>query len=177
MQYKYLNTAVNLSFLLVWALLGILIECSASGQEASRSNTGSVDVLQKELVGVLAKQVSSWNRGNLDKFMETYWKSPKLTFSSGGKTSVGWQATLNNYKKAYPTPEKMGKLNFDELEVNRIEANSALVLGGWHLRMSDGQQRDGNFTLVIRKFGQHWKIIHDHSSELKDPEIKKPSTN
>lgn len=177
MQFNYLNTAVNLAFLLVWALLGILIESSAPGQQGSRSNTGSADVLQEELEGVLARQISSWNKGKLDKFMETYWKSPKLTFSSGGKTSFGWQATLDNYKRAYPTPEKMGKLNFDELEVDRIEANSALVLGGWHLRMSDGQQRDGNFTLVIRKFGRHWKIIHDHSSELKDPELKKPNTN
>ena len=176
MQYNYLNTVVNLSFLLVWALLGCPIE-SATGQQIKRSNTESVDVLQKELEGVLAKQVSSWNKGKLDKFMDTYWKSPKLTFSSGGKTSFGWQATLDNYKKAYPTPEKMGKLHFDGLEVNRIEANSALVLGDWHLRMFDGQQRDGNFTLVIKKFGQQWKIIHDHSSELKDPNMENPSAH
>ena len=57
----------------------------------------------------------------------------------------------------------------DSLERELEEAGSALVLGNWHLRMADGQERDGNFSLVIRKFGERWEIIHDHSSELKKP--------
>ncbi|MDA7902138.1 DUF4440 domain-containing protein [Mariniblastus sp.] len=166
MHYNYLNSTVNLSFLLILGLSSFMVE-GVFGQAVHQKDVDRIDYLQKELEGMLATQVTAWNAGNLEKFMDTYWKSPKLTFSSGGKTSFGWQATLDNYKKAYPTPEKMGKLHFDQLEVNRIEKNSALVLGHWHLRMSEGQQRDGNFTLIIKKIDEQWKIIHDHSSELK----------
>ncbi len=167
MHYNYLNSTVNLSFLLILGLSSFMVE-GVFGQSVHQKDADRIDYLQKELEGILATQVTAWNEGNLEKFMDTYWKSPKLTFSSGGKTSFGWQATLDNYKKAYPTPEKMGKLHFDKLEVNRIEENSALVLGHWHLRMSEGQQRDGNFTLIIKKIDEQWKIIHDHSSELKN---------
>jgi ketosteroid isomerase-like protein len=100
-----------------------------------------------------------------------------LTFSSGGKTTYGWQSTLDNYKKSYPTPEKMGQLHFDELEISMIEAKSALVLGKWHLRMKNELKRDGNFSLVVKKFDSGWKIIHDHSSSLETKESQKKGTD
>ncbi|MDG1511580.1 MAG: DUF4440 domain-containing protein [Mariniblastus sp.] len=169
MQKDNPNFAVKLSFAVLMMSLSSCLANDANAQGANQQTINSKDALESELEELLENQVSAWNDGNLEKFMDTYWKSPKLTFSSGGKTNFGWQATLDNYKKAYPTPEKMGKLHFDKLLVSRIEASSALVLGNWHLRLADGQERDGNFSLVIRKFGEHWKIIHDHSSELQKP--------
>ena len=169
MQKNYPNIVVNLLFALMIIGYSSCMVNEACAQGANEQAIGSKDSLERELEELLENQVSAWNDGNLVKFMDTYWKSPKLTFSSGGKTNFGWQATLDNYKKAYPTPEKMGKLHFEKLTVSRIEAGSALVLGNWHLRMADGQERDGNFSLVIRKFGERWEIIHDHSSELKKP--------
>ena len=83
-----------------------------------------------------------------------------------GKTTYGWQATLDNYKRSYPTVEKMGKLHFDGLEISMIESNSALVLGDFHLTLKDDSKSDGNFSLVVKKFEEDWKIIHDHSSGL-----------
>jgi ketosteroid isomerase-like protein len=58
-----------------------------------------------------------------------------------------------------------------------IESNSALVLGQWHLQMKDHTNRDGNFSLVVKKLTSGWKIIHDHSSSLEPPpkvEVPKP---
>ncbi len=106
--------------------------------------------------------------------METYWKSEKLTFSGGGKTTRGWQATLDQYKKSYPKGG-MGALTFDGLEVTMLsdDDDAALVLGKWHLILppKDGGdedvKKDGNFSLVLRKMDGKWKIIHDHSSTLK----------
>jgi hypothetical protein len=47
---------------------------------------------------VLRAQEEAWNRSDLDAFMAHYWKSDKLTFSSEGKTTRGWTATLNRYR-------------------------------------------------------------------------------
>ncbi len=166
MHKFYLNYAINLLFTLILILFCFSGD-DASAQSEIKLDPNANEILESQLEQLLGKQVAAWNEGDLEKFMDTYLKSPKLTFSSGGKTNFGWQATFKNYQKAYPTPEKMGKLHFDELQVSKIEAHSALVLGRWHLRIVDGEKRDGNFTLVVMKFGNDWKIVHDHSSELK----------
>jgi ketosteroid isomerase-like protein len=127
------------------------------------------DANATEIESILKRQTQAWNDGDLETFMQTYWKSDKLTFSSGGKTTYGWQPTLDNYKRGYPSKKAMGKLHFDGLRVSMIESNSALVLGRWHLRMDNSEKKDGNFSLVVKKIDSKWKIIHDHSSSLDPP--------
>lgn len=124
--------------------------------------------LHQSIEKVLSVQTNAWNDGDLEKFMSTYWKSEKLSFSSGGQTTYGWDATLERYRRGYAPPKEMGKLHFDHLEVSAIESNSALVLGHWHLKMKDGTKKDGNFSLVLKNIQNEWKIIHDHSSIKKD---------
>lgn len=123
--------------------------------------------LREEIQQILDLQVEAWNDGNVDKFMETYWKSEKLSFSSGGKTTRGWQATLDRYKIRYDTREKMGTLSFDELEVSALGADHALVLGNWNLQRENDEPH-GNFSLILKRFDNGWKIIHDHSSSLEE---------
>lgn len=65
--------------------------------------------------GVLDRQVDAWNRGDIPTFMDGYWRSPDLTFSSGGTTERGWDATLARYEKKYATREQMGTLTFSDL--------------------------------------------------------------
>lgn len=122
------------------------------------------DAEQQQITKLLVKQVYCWNREDIDGFMKTYWKSDDLTFSSGGKTIRGWQATLDRYKKSYPAGA-MGKLHFEGLEVELLSSEVALVLGHWHLD-NQGQKKEGNFSLVLKKIDGGWKIVHDHSSSL-----------
>ncbi len=122
------------------------------------------DAEGREIEKLLTTQAACWNREDIDGFMQTYWKSDQLTFSSGGKTVKGWQATLDRYKKSYPSGS-MGKLNFDGLEIDLLSSEVALVLGNWHLDIK-GVKKGGNFSLVLKKIGGHWKIVHDHSSSL-----------
>ena len=114
---------------------------------------------------LLSAQVQCWNNKDLEGFMSTYWKSPKLTFSAGGKTTRGWQATLDRYKTKYP-PDKMGTLNFSDLEVSTLSDDVAMVLGNWELKWPSKPDAKGNFSLVLKKFKNQWKIVHDHSSSL-----------
>lgn len=120
---------------------------------------------------MLLTQSERWNAKDIEGFMGSYLKSEKLTFSAGGKTTRGWQATLDRYKEKYP-PEKMGKLTFDHLEVELLNDSAALVLGEWHLQFNKKNEQtgkskaDGNFSLVLKKLSNGWKIIHDHSSSL-----------
>ena len=165
----------NTNFIL--GLIVIMVQISSLATPApmvAQENVKSTDdtPAQTLIKTILKTQMQAWNDGDLEKFMQTYWKSDKLTFSGGGKTTYGWQGTLDNYRKSYAPPKQMGQLHFDELNIMMIESNSALVLGNWHLRMKDDKKRDGNFSLVVKKLESGWKIIHDHSSTLEpaDPD-------
>jgi beta-aspartyl-peptidase (threonine type) len=120
------------------------------------------------ITSMLQLQAKAWNAGDLERFMEHYWKSDELTFSSGGQTNRGWQSTLDRYRERYPTIEKMGRLTFDQLEIHPLGDDSALVLGRWHL-VRDDDSVGGNFSLVVRKIDGRWVIVHDHTSRTEKP--------
>ena len=95
--------------------------------------------------------------------MEGYWKSDSLVFTSGGNVTRGWTTTLERYRKAYATRELMGTLSFSDLEISVLDKTTAWVLGKWKLTREKDTPH-GIFTLVLRRFPEGWKIIHDHTS-------------
>src|SRR3954469_14484938 len=117
-----------------------------------------------EIDSALIKQAAAWNRGDIDAFMEHYWKSDELTFSSGGQTTRGWTRTRESYERRYPTREQMGQLKFTQLEVTSLSDSAALVLGRWQLTREQSPV-SGNFTLIFRRVDGKWIIIHDHTSK------------
>jgi ketosteroid isomerase-like protein len=112
---------------------------------------------------VMEIQAVAWNKGDIEAFMEGYWKSEKLNFVSGTNVARGWQAALDRYKKGYDSRAKMGKLTFSDLEITVLSKDSAVVLGSWALKR-ESDNPGGKFTLIFRKFKDGWKIIHDHTS-------------
>lgn len=111
---------------------------------------------------VMDDQSAAWNRGDIDGFMQGYWKSDKLTFVSSQVTR-GWQQTLDRYKKSYDSREKMGTLTFSDLEITVLSKDAAVVLGSWSLKRANDTP-GGKFTLIFRKFKEGWRIVHDHTS-------------
>ncbi|HTK81191.1 MAG TPA: DUF4440 domain-containing protein [Bacteroidota bacterium] len=116
-----------------------------------------------DILSVLNRQVDAWNRGDIEGYMQGYWKSDSLLFTSSGKIQRGWQATLDKYKNAYSTKAMMGNLRFSQLEVTHLSPSSAWVLGHWELTRAKDHP-GGVFTLIVRKFPDGWKVIHDHTS-------------
>jgi beta-aspartyl-peptidase (threonine type) len=113
---------------------------------------------------VLDDQVVAWNKGDLEAFMAGYWKSDKLSFFSGNAKTAGWQATLDRYRKRYQAEGKeMGKLGFEELSVEFLGDDHALVRGRFRLQLGK-ESPTGIFTLLMRKLPEGWRIIHDHTS-------------
>ena len=114
---------------------------------------------------LLDAQVAAWNRGDLEGFMAGYWRSPELVFCSGATVSKGWDATLARYRQRYQAEgREMGRLGFDAIEVLAMGADAAAARGAWRLRVSDGKQPHGLFTLLLRRVDGAWRIVHDHTS-------------
>ncbi len=112
---------------------------------------------------VMDAQAVAWNKGDLEGFMNGYWRSDKLIFVSGDNVTRGWQQTLDNYKKGYTSKERMGTLTFSDLEINVLSKDAAVVLGSWSLER-EGDHPHGKFTLTFRKLKEGWRIIMDHTS-------------
>ena len=129
------------------------------------SSTGQGESIRAAVESVLRVQQEAWNRGDVDAFMQHYWNSEELTFSSSGKTTRGWTATLNRYRERYPSPAKMGQVSFSNLEITPLGDSAAMVLGQWNLER-ESEPLAGNFTLVLRKIDDRWLVIHDHTSRF-----------
>ncbi len=138
-------------FSIVW--IALVLSTGCAGPSAAFSG---------EIEQVLTQQAASWNRGDIDAFVEPYWHSPNLTFSSGGVVTRGWEKTKQRYHERYPSREKMGQLSFSHLEITDLGSNSAMVLGQWHLDRTE--PIGGSFTLVLKKMDDRWLIVHDHTS-------------
>jgi beta-aspartyl-peptidase (threonine type) len=151
--------AVNVALFLGLVVVAILL-----AQQWARRVGGMSEAGDKARL-VLEQQVEAWNRGDLDGFMAGYWNDEGLFYISGGKSVQGWNALKERYAKAYQGEGKeMGKLKFDELHVEPLGADAALVRGKWEVTTSK-ETVDGWFTLVFRKFPDGWKIVHDHTSK------------
>lgn len=126
---------------------------------------------------VLDGQTAAWNRGDLDGFLAGYWNSPKVVFQSGGARHDGFAAMRDRYRQRYQADGKsMGRVAFSDVEVEPLAADAALVRGRWGLVMPDGTRPSGLFTLIMRRFDDGWKIIHDHTSVAETaPEPPAPS--
>ncbi len=83
---------------------------------------------------MLRAQQDAWNRGDLDTFMNGYWRSEKTVFVSGDDVTRGWQKVLDRYKARYSDRAKMGTLTFSDPEITQLSNDSAVALGSWKLK-------------------------------------------
>ena len=129
---------------------------------------GSVTAQDKDEIAIRSAmqiQMDAWNKGDLEKFMSTYWHNDSLMFI--GKTGVtyGWTNTLSNYKKGYPDKDAMGSLSFDIIQVKKLSSKYFYVTGKWHLARKEAKgDLSGHYTLLFKKINNKWLIISDHSS-------------
>lgn len=152
-----------------WAVaalpLASLLGCASGGRSGGVADTPvrvADHSISTEITRVLDRQAAAWNDGDVEGFMEGYWRSPELSFSSRGKVTRGFEPTLQHFRTSYPDRAAMGRLTFSDLEVTALSADSALVLGRWRI---EGQKpTSGAFSLTMRRIDGQWLIIHDHTS-------------
>lgn len=125
---------------------------------------------------VMDAQEQAWNNGDLEGFMQGYWKSDKLKFVGKNGVTYGWQNTYDRYKKAYPDKKTMGKLKFEIISIeslgkknfhavgaNPLKDKSYMVVGKWQT-LETPKAAQGYFTLIFKKIKGSWVIVTDHTS-------------
>lgn len=111
---------------------------------------------------ILSQQQKAWSENDLEGFMAGYWQSDELTYFSGGKITKGWQTTLANYKRNYPSKEETGELSFEIANITKINNDAYWVMGSYFLTRKAGDA-NGTFMIVFKRINGKWKIIGDSS--------------
>lgn len=115
------------------------------------------------LIDKLKNQSDCWNSGDIDCFMQDYWRHDSLMYIGKNGVTYGWQNTLDNYKVKYPTKTEMGILKFQLIKLKRLSKDHYFMVGKWQLTRQVGNI-EGFFTLIWKKIDNEWVIISDHSS-------------
>ncbi len=138
----------------------ILAGCQRPGAVGCQHEADRDSILER-----MATQEVAWNRGDLEAFMEPYWKSDSLLFVGSRGPTRGWTATLDNYRKGYPDKSAMGRLTFGVESVDFPSCDVALMLGSWRLdERGELESLSGWFSLVWERMDGRWVIVRDHSS-------------
>lgn len=140
------------NFLTVISIVFSMLSCSQPSEGADK------DVI----ISILKKQEQDWNNYDIDGYMEGYWKSDSLKFYGASGLTYGWQQTLDNYHKRYPSKEHTGTLNFKINDISKINDGAYFVMGEYHLTRPVGNA-DGVFMIIFKKINGVWKIVADTS--------------
>lgn len=119
------------------------------------------------IVATLNAQVAAWNEGNLQAFMDTYWRDDDLKFVSGTSITKGWSSTMKRYRESYEGDGGYGQLALEKIDVQEMTNDVAVVTGRFNL-VNDGAASAGVFTLVMQRMNGVWRIVHDHT--VPDPQ-------
>jgi hypothetical protein len=112
---------------------------------------------------LLDQQVSAWNSGSIDGFMQGYWQSDSLRFIGKRGIRHGYDSVAANYKRHYNSAEKMGRLSFSELSFLPLASEPPLynVCGKW--RISGSDSAGGFFSLLVERKKEGFRITADHT--------------
>ena len=139
------------------ALLIILLSAIVVEQSSDQNTLTSMPA---EISEIMQNQQNAWNSGDIEGFMIGYWDSEELLFI-GSSVNKGYETTLSNYKKSYPTREDMGSLEFTNLIWVPVSYDAGLLIGEWNLIGIN----NGVYSLLWKKLDGEWLIIADHSSD------------
>jgi ketosteroid isomerase-like protein len=124
------------------------------------ANTYTINRDEITVRAIMTAQDNAWNRGDIDGFMQGYWRDEALRFASGGTVTRGWRATLDRYHQRYTDRDAMGTLTTSDLEIVQVSGDAMIVHGAW-ARARKADDLSGLFTLVFRKIDGEWMIISD----------------
>ena len=141
-------------------LIGIVGTAALVGAQAQTADSTS-----NAITALLQRMSADWSKGDLQTFATGYKNSPDILFV-GKKLERGYDGMLDGYRKQFSTREKMGTLQFSQLEVQPLDAKFATCTGHFHLERTPagGGVDNGYFLLVLEKTSDGWKIIRDDST-------------
>lgn len=122
---------------------------------------------EAEVKEAFDKLVEGINQVDADKVMSVYLNDPKtLFFNYNGSVTIGWETMYENRKSAYAKRSNV-TLEITGLRIEMLSPTSAYASCKWKQTQEfEGslEQSTGRMTLIFKKVGKDWKVLHLHTS-------------
>jgi len=149
---------------------------SATPAPGAGAATGSVaDAFNALLNGI--------RKADVEAVTSIYWNSPRLIlFNSNGSVTRGWEQMRRNRESSYKDVKDV-KLEVRDVSISMLGRDGAVVSCLWTQSQTFKGTPDsasGRMTLVFKRIGKDWKVIHLHTSDparVAPAERASPSTN
>jgi len=110
---------------------------------------------------ILNAQASAWSRGDLDGYLDHFWRDPRLYYGSVNTVVRGWDALRASYASRYGEGAQLGHLQFSNVEIELMSEDIAKVTGRFDVTDA-AFPASGTYLIVLRKFaGKGWKVVSD----------------
>lgn len=142
----------------------ILLFAALLGACATTPSAQVPDNAQALIQGELDAMLASWNRDDLDTHIAAY--SDSATWMTGSGLLYGKAAIRETLVKAFQrNNELLGELSFGKSEFRRLSADVMMTNGSFKVaKLPNGKDINGQSTLIWKRIGGRWQIVHDHSS-------------
>ena len=133
----------------------------------------------KDVLAVFNSLIAGIEAVNVDTVTGIYWNSPQLTiYNSNGTVTRGWEQMRKNVESAYSKLKDV-KVESRDVRTQMLGRDGAVVSFLWTQSQTYNDTPEtatGRTTLVFRRIGTAWKVVHRHTSpEGPDPSRVMPS--
>ncbi len=153
------------------AILSFIIlsfSLTAFGQKKSATKADPT----KEVQAAFDQLVDGIKEVDADKVMSIYANDPRtLFFNYNGTATIGWQNMADNRKASYKDRSNV-TLDITGLRIEVLSPTSAYVSCKWKQSQEfngELENSTGRMTLVFKKIGKDWKVVHLHTSPDNPP--------
>jgi ketosteroid isomerase-like protein len=130
-----------------------------AGQQEDPSKTDVLAAFKALIAGIEAVNVKA--------VTDAYWNSPQLVlFNNNGTVTRGWEQMRSNRESSFAKIKDV-KLETRDVRVQMLGRDGAVISFLWTQSQTyDGtpDTATGRTTLVFRRIGKQWKIVHAHIS-------------
>lgn len=122
---------------------------------------------------MLDRMAEAWNDGDLDGVMSFYADAASTTLVTPEGPVFGRDAIRAVYAPWFDTGARRPRVRFEEIQVRTLPPLVGIVTGRRVVRSTSLDSGAGWFTLVVRRVGDGWRIVHDHPDFAYTPVSKR----
>jgi uncharacterized protein (TIGR02246 family) len=147
---------------------GLLVAACAPTAVAYHASAAERAAVRDQIAAMLVRSAASWNRGDLDAFVDDYLPGDTTTFVGGRGILRNTPPIRAAYAPRFAPGGVRDSLSFVLLDVDPLAPDVVNVIARYvlarHVAGRDSITATGPTSLVMRRVEGRWRIVHDHSS-------------
>ncbi len=142
-------------------VLVILLPAALSG---CRFEMGEEEDLERSIEAMLHRSADAWNRGDLDDFVAAYADGASTSLMTTDGPVLGRATIRGLFVPQFEPGAMRDSLRLEDLNVRPLPPLIGIVTGRYVLERDGTVTDSGWFSVVVRRAGDGWRIVHDHTS-------------